>query len=54
MKYPNVVEGDSLPNKMEINLNVLHLLMLNWVVGEINDTNVVAVDQSGTAGGKAL
>jgi hypothetical protein len=48
MKYPNVAKGDSLPNKMEINLNVLRLLMLNWVAGEINGTNVVAVDQSGT------
>jgi hypothetical protein len=48
MKYPNVAEGDSLPNKMEINLNVLCPLMLNWVAGEIDSTNVVAVDQSGT------
>ena len=28
MKNPNVAEGDSLPNKMEINLNMLHALML--------------------------
>jgi hypothetical protein len=48
MKYPNVAEGDLLLNKMEINLNVLRSLMLNWVAGEINDTNVIAVDQSGT------
>jgi hypothetical protein len=49
MKYPNVAEDDSLPNKMEINLNVLRPLMLNWVAGEINGTNVVTIDQSGTA-----
>jgi hypothetical protein len=29
MKYPNVTEGDPLPNKMEINLNVLRALMLD-------------------------
>jgi hypothetical protein len=49
MKYPNVAEGDPLPNTMEINLNVLRPLMLNWVAGEINSTNIVTVDQGGTA-----
>jgi hypothetical protein len=29
MTYPNVTEGDPLPNKMEINLNVLRALMLD-------------------------
>jgi hypothetical protein len=29
MKYPNVAEGDPLSNKMEINLNMLHPLMLH-------------------------
>jgi hypothetical protein len=49
MKYPYVAEGDPVPNKVEINLNVLRSLMLNWVGGEINSTNVVTVDQCGTA-----
>ena len=48
MKYPNVAEGDPLPNKMEINLNVLYPLMLNRVAKEINMTNIVTVDQCGT------
>jgi hypothetical protein len=29
IKYPNMAEGDPLPNRMEINLNVLRPLMLN-------------------------
>ena len=29
MKYLNMAEGDPLPNKMEINFNVLRPLMLN-------------------------
>jgi hypothetical protein len=49
MKYPNVAEGDPLSNKMEINLNMLHPLMLHWIAGEINNTNVVTVDKGGTA-----
>jgi hypothetical protein len=28
MKNPNLAKGDSLPNKMEINLNMLRALML--------------------------
>ena len=49
MKYPNVADGDPLPNKMETNLNMLRPLMLNRVAGEINNTNVVTLDQCGTA-----
>jgi hypothetical protein len=48
MKDLNLAKGDLLPNKMEINLNVLRALMLEWVGGEINNTNVVIVDQRGT------
>jgi len=49
MKNPNVSEGDSLLNKMEINLNMLRALMLYWVCGEVDSTNVVTVDQRCTA-----
>jgi hypothetical protein len=31
-------------DEMEINLNMLRLLMLNWVVGEVDNVDVVAVD----------
>jgi hypothetical protein len=49
MQYSELAEGDPLPNKVEINLNVLCALMLDWVAGEIYSTDVVTVDQGGTA-----
>jgi len=33
---------------VEINLNVLRALMLDWVGGEVYGTNVVTVDQCGS------
>ena len=32
MKNPNLAKGDSLLTKMEINLNMLRALMLDWLV----------------------
>jgi len=49
MKNPNVTKGDLLSNKMEIDLNVLRPLMLHWITGEVYSTDVVTVDQGGTA-----
>jgi len=49
MEYPNMTEGDPLTNKMEINLNMLCPLMLYGVAGEVNSTNVITINQSGTA-----
>jgi hypothetical protein len=49
MQYSELAEGDPLPNKVEINLNVLCALMLDWVAGEIYSTDVVTVGQGGTA-----
>ena len=49
MKNPNVTKGDLLSNKMEIDLNVLCPLMLHWITGEVYSTDVVTVDQGGTA-----
>ena len=43
-----MAEGDPLPNKVEINLNMLCPLMLHWVAREIHSTDVITVDQSGT------
>jgi len=48
MKDPYLAEGNPLPNKVEINLNVLRALMLDWVGGEVYGTNVVTVDQCGS------
>jgi hypothetical protein len=49
MKNPNVIEGYLASNKMEINLNMLRPLMLHWIAGEVYSTDVVTVDQGGTA-----
>ena len=49
VKNPNVTEGNLLSNKVEIDLNVLRPLMLYWIAGEIDSTDIIAIDQSGTA-----
>jgi hypothetical protein len=35
------------PYKVEIDLNMLHPLVLNEVGGEVDDADIVAVDESG-------
>jgi hypothetical protein len=49
MKNSNMTEGDLLSNKMEIDLNMLRPLMLHRIVGEIYSTDIVTIDQGGTA-----
>jgi hypothetical protein len=49
MQNPNLTEGDTLPNKVEINLNMLCALMLDRISGEVGNTDVVAINQGGTA-----
>ena len=49
MENSNVTEGDLLSNEVEIDLNMFCPLMLHRVAREIYSTNVVTVDQSGTA-----
>jgi hypothetical protein len=43
----NVPNGNALADKVKINLNMLGALVLNRVGGEVDDTDVVVVDQSG-------
>ena len=47
MKYAQVVEGYPFPNEVKINLNMLGPLMLNWIGGHVDRTDVVAIDKSG-------
>jgi hypothetical protein len=42
-------EGDSLSDEVQINLNMLGSLMLNWVGGEVDNTDVITIDHSGAA-----
>ena len=49
MENTGTTNGNSLPNKVKINLNVFGALMLNRVGGHLDHTDVV-VDQGSTAG----
>jgi hypothetical protein len=49
MKYTDITNSNTLPNKMEINLDMLGALMLDGVGGHVDSADVVTVDQSGFA-----
>jgi len=49
MKNSNVTKGNLLSNKTEVDLNMLRPLMLHRIAGEVDSTDVVAIDQSSTA-----
>ena len=49
MQNTKVTNGNSLPDEVKIDLNVLGSLMLNWVEGHVDGTDVVAVHQCGAA-----
>jgi hypothetical protein len=40
----NVSDGNTLMDKVKINLNMLGALVLNWVGGEVDGADVVTVD----------
>ena len=46
MKNSNMSYGDAFPDEMYVYLDVLCVLVLNWVRGEINGTYIIAVDDS--------
>jgi hypothetical protein len=46
MEYTNVLDGNTLMNKVKINLNMLGVLILNGVGGEADGADVVTVEQS--------
>jgi hypothetical protein len=47
MQNTKITNGDSLPDEVKIDLNVLGALMLHRVGGHVDGTDVVAVDQCG-------
>jgi len=49
MKDPSMTECNFLSNKMEIDLYMFRSLMLHWIAGEIYCTDVITIDQSGSA-----
>jgi hypothetical protein len=48
MQNTYITEGDVLTEEVEINLNMLRTLMLNRVRGEVDRTDIVTIDNSGT------
>jgi hypothetical protein len=45
MKNSNITNGDTFPQKVKVNLDVLRAMMLDRIDGEVNGTDIVAVDQ---------
>jgi hypothetical protein len=46
MEYADLTDGDSLSDKMKINLHMFGVLMLNRVGGEVHGADIVTVDES--------
>ena len=49
MQNTKITNGDSLPDEVKIDLNVLGVLMLNRVGGHVDGTDVVTIHQCGTS-----
>jgi hypothetical protein len=47
MKNTNNTESNLFTDELEINFHVLGALVLNWVGGEADNTDVIAVDEAG-------
>lgn len=45
MKYPNLSQSHFVTNKVYVNHDVLGALMLNRVVGQVDDTNIVIINK---------
>jgi hypothetical protein len=46
MEYVHLTDGDSLSEKIKINLHMFGALILNGVGGEVHDADIVIVDES--------
>jgi hypothetical protein len=42
----DITDGNTFPNEVEVDLNMLCILVLNGVGGEVDGVDVVAVDES--------
>jgi hypothetical protein len=45
MQDADITDGNTFPNKVEVDLNMLCTLLLNGVGGEVDDVDVIAVDE---------
>jgi hypothetical protein len=46
MQDADITDGNTFPDEVEVDLDMLCALVLNGVGGEVDDTDVVAVDES--------
>ena len=49
MQNTKITNSNSLPDEVKINLNMLSSLMLNWIGGHVDDTDVVTIHQCGAS-----
>jgi hypothetical protein len=49
MENFDLTQLNSIPNEMQVNLNMFRALVLNWVGREIHRTDIVTKDDSGSA-----
>jgi hypothetical protein len=40
-----ITDGHTFPHKVEVDLNMLHALMLNGIGGEVDNIDVVVIDE---------
>jgi hypothetical protein len=45
MEDPNIIDNNTVTNKVQVNLHMLHPLMLDRVGGEVHGADVVTVDE---------
>jgi hypothetical protein len=45
MKNPHIPDGDTLTNEVEVELDMLRVLMLDGVSGEVHGADVVTIDK---------
>jgi hypothetical protein len=46
MKNTNIAKGNTFPNKMKVNLNMLGSLMLDGVLGHVDGADIVTIHES--------
>jgi hypothetical protein len=49
MKNPCMTKCNLLSNKVNVDFYMLRSLMLHWIAGEIHSTDIITIDQSGSA-----
>jgi hypothetical protein len=45
MQDADITDSHTFPHKVEVDLKILHALMLNEIGGEVDDADVVTVDE---------